>query len=242
MMSEQSLSDGGFESETRKSETVRDYLVDRITSGTFKVGDQLPTERVLSEEFSCPRSVVRKALTILEIEGRIIRNVGRGTFVAPHIVPAYSQSALTPAKPKNSASPAELMEARMLVEPNVAHLAVQHATLADIRDIEFFHLKSSEALMSLSSEDGDEQFHRAIARATHNNLVISVFEDVTRERLSSEWTELKLRRHETRPERRNEVRLEHAAIVDAIRERDGEMARQRMIEHLLGVRRHLFGY
>ena len=153
-----------------------------------------------------------------------------------------SHSTLLPAKPKSSASPAELMEARMLVEPNVALLAVQHATLADIRDIEEFHLISSEALLSKADEDGDEQFHRAIARATHNNLVISVFEEITRERLSSEWTDLKLRRHETRPGRRDEVRLEHEAIVQAIKERDGERARQRMIDHLLGVRRHLFGY
>ena len=242
-MSEQPLNVEGFESETRKSEAVRDYLVDRIRSGSFKVGDQLPTERVLSEEFACPRSVVRKALTILEIEGTIIRNVGRGTFVAPHVTPAgSSHSTLVSAKPRSSASPAELMEARMLVEPNVAQLAVQHATLDDIRDIEAFHLKSCDESLWLASDDGDEQFHRAIARATHNNLVISVFEEITRERLSSEWTDLKLRRHETRPDRRNEVRLEHEAIVHAIRERDGERARQRMIDHLLGVRRHLFGY
>jgi DNA-binding FadR family transcriptional regulator len=239
--------------EARMFEPIRDFIITSIRDGSLKVGEQLPTERALSEEYGCPRSVVRKALTMLEIEGLIVRNVGRGTFVAPTTVaepPALISSIDKPAvvptlgatRIYGSASPAELMEARMLVEPNVAELAVQHATSADLRDIEALHLRATEETASIASHELDEQFHRAIAAATHNNLVRSIFEEINRERLSPEWTELKLRRNGARPGRRAEVTIEHAAIVQAIRERDGEQARKAMIAHLLGVRRYLFGY
>src|SRR5258708_12398820 len=63
-------------------DAVRRFIVEAIENGSMPAGTRLPTERVLAEQFRLPRSVVRKALLPLEIEGKVTRHVGRGTFVA----------------------------------------------------------------------------------------------------------------------------------------------------------------
>jgi GntR family transcriptional regulator len=61
---------------------LRDALIDEIESRRWKPGDQLPPENELCELFSVSRTVVRQALQQLEFEGLILRERGRGTFVA----------------------------------------------------------------------------------------------------------------------------------------------------------------
>jgi GntR family transcriptional regulator len=61
---------------------LRQILIERINSGTWNIGDMMPTEQQLQEEFEVSRTTVRQALQELELEGKIIRYRGRGTFVA----------------------------------------------------------------------------------------------------------------------------------------------------------------
>lgn len=56
-------------------------LLERIQAGEFEVGDALPSERRLAEEYGVSRITVIKALDELQQEGRIERQHGRGTFV-----------------------------------------------------------------------------------------------------------------------------------------------------------------
>src|SRR5258708_40104145 len=63
-------------------DAVRRFIVEAIENGSMPAGARLPTERVLAKRFRVPRSVVRKALLPLEIEGKVTRQVGRGTFVS----------------------------------------------------------------------------------------------------------------------------------------------------------------
>lgn len=61
---------------------IKEALLDRIKSGQYKIGDQIPTESELCKEFSVSRTTVRTALTQLTLEGNLIRKQGKGTFVA----------------------------------------------------------------------------------------------------------------------------------------------------------------
>src|ERR1700761_9528018 len=61
---------------------VRDYVLGGLRSGTLHPDAKLPTEREFAELLRRPRSYVRKSLTVLEVEGHIVRHVGRGTFIA----------------------------------------------------------------------------------------------------------------------------------------------------------------
>jgi GntR family transcriptional regulator len=61
---------------------VKHAIEENIESGGWKVGDKLPGEKELETKFNVSRTVIRQALKELEVEKKIIREKGRGTFVA----------------------------------------------------------------------------------------------------------------------------------------------------------------
>lgn len=61
---------------------IRTYIYDRIKSGDWKPGDQIPSERDLSAQFGVSRVTIRQALANLEDEGLLRRAQGQGTFVS----------------------------------------------------------------------------------------------------------------------------------------------------------------
>lgn len=62
---------------------LKEVILSRIESGQWQPGMQLPSERELCEQFRISRITVRQALAELEMEGRLVRDQGRGTFIAP---------------------------------------------------------------------------------------------------------------------------------------------------------------
>ena len=63
---------------------ARQYLLNLIENGTFKHGEQLPSEADLAAQLGISRPTLREALHNLEREGIIIRKHGVGTFVSRH--------------------------------------------------------------------------------------------------------------------------------------------------------------
>lgn len=204
--------------------------------GTFSPGSRLPTERELAERFAVPRNAVRKTLAQLEAEGCITRHVGRGTFLThPAGAPAAEfNGGVAPS------SPAELMEARMRIEPALAELIVTHATTADFERMEVCMERAERASTLDEFELWDAALHEAMAAATHNNFVARVLGMVTAARQQAEWGKLKDRI--VTPERRIQYEDEHRAIVRALKARDAEQARLAILIHLQHARRNLFGY
>lgn len=216
---------------------VRDFILGTAADGTLRPGSKLPTERELARRFALPRSAVRKALAQLEAEGSITRHVGRGTFLA------HSAGAELPASLIDSAthtSPAEVMEARLRIEPAIAELIVTNATAADFERMEVCLEKAERASTLDEFELWDAALHQALATATHNRFVIRVFEMVTAVRQQAEWGKLKDRI--VTPERRIRYQQEHREIVRALRARDAERAKACILAHLLHARRNLFGF
>lgn len=219
------------------ADPIRAFVLRGISGGDLRPGQRLPTERELSARFATPRSAVRKTLTILEAEGAIVRHVGRGTFVSVRpgsrgLDPALSLGPDT--------SPAEVMEARLVLEPHLADLVVKNATSADFREMQECLRQGAAAAALEDFERWDRALHLAIARATHNALLVRALEVVNLARRNAEWG--KLKRHTLTPERRVLYQAEHEAAVQALHERDADLARQRLLDHLLHVRRNLLGY
>src|SRR5256885_14729059 len=107
---------------------VRHFIVKAIGNGSMPAGAKLPTERVLAKRFRVPRSVVRKALLPLEIEGKVTRQVGRGTFVSN----GREERQVVSTRSVDT-SPAEVLEACLICYPYMSELAVAKATAADLR-------------------------------------------------------------------------------------------------------------
>jgi len=216
---------------------VRQFIVDAVSDGNLVPGAKLPTERELARRFAVPRNAVRKMLAQLEAEGSITRHVGRGTFLS-------GQSAVEkdgyPLDSVSHISPAELMEARLRIEPALAELIVTNATPADFERMETCLDKAEKAANLDEFELWDSALHQTLAAATHNRFVTRVLDTVTAVRQQAEWGKLKDRI--VTPERRILYQQEHRTIVLALRDRDAERARISILAHLQHARRNLFGF
>src|SRR5690606_4421267 len=116
------------------SAALLQHIRNRVADGTWPAGYRLPAERELVTQFGIARNTLRKAMVELENEGHITRHVGRGTFIAETPSPAgdASQSLL---QRIHGASPAEVMELRLLIEPQFVELAATRATGRDLQQI-----------------------------------------------------------------------------------------------------------
>jgi GntR family uxuAB operon transcriptional repressor len=208
-------------------DAVRRFVVAAIANGSMPAGAKLPTERVLAKRFRVPRSVVRKALLPLEIEGKVTRQVGRGTFVSND----HEEQAAVSAGPVDT-SPAELLDACLTCYPQMTELAVATATAADLKAIEHCLqlLRHTTTISEYAARDA--AFHQAIANATHNALLIEIARTIGRARERTEWGELTL--HEGTPQ-------DHEGILEALIKRNAKLARERTKAHLLSARRSLIG-
>ena len=70
-----------FRSTKKIAEQIRDAVNDHIQASGLKAGDRIPTEAELCATFGVSRPSVREALRLLEQEGLIVTEHGRGRFV-----------------------------------------------------------------------------------------------------------------------------------------------------------------
>jgi DNA-binding FadR family transcriptional regulator len=215
------------------------YLEDGIRSGALREGVKLPAERELSEEFGASRGAVRRVLADLKGRGLITQAVGSGTFVLPGWNAPETATAPVEKREVVQTSPAELMEARLLIEPLMPGLIARYATAADFaRMVEC--LEHSEAAKNIEEfERWDGELHKTFALATHNSFFLRVLELTNEVREQGEWGRLK--RKSLTPERRGEYERQHRAIVEALRDRDAELACELLTGHLQQIRHNLFG-
>lgn len=190
---------------------------------------RLPAERMLCVEIGVSRGQLRKALALLEAEGRIWRHVGRGTYVGPRPIKNLSDVAFL----SNQTSPMEVMEARLAVEPQLATLAALHGTASNFAELRRCNRRCRTASEWRGYEAWDNNFHQAIASATYNKLLISLFDTLNIVRRSTVWGQL---RSTELPRPDHESFDEHDAIYAAIAGRDPDLAAECMRKHLRTVR------
>lgn len=212
---------------------LRDYLEKVRLSGR----ERLPPERELAEELGQTRTRLRTALKALADEGLIWRGVGNGTYIGPRPL-VFGQSARTAALTEMT-NPREVMEARMALEPEIARMAAFRAKKANIDEMDLCLEK-----MRVSDEMSewifwDKRLHRAMCRAADNTLMLVIIEaiqqNMNRESLGGMIDNLKT------GENIQASRLDHAVIVTAIRNRDGDGAAQAMRDHLKRLKAVMFG-
>jgi len=214
------------------------YLVEEIESGRLPAGHKLPAERELSESFQASRGSVRRVLSNLKEMGLITQVVGSGTFVSEDVERLIPQiEAVHPSVIQTS--PAELMEARLLIETQMPSLIVRYATAADFEKMDECIGRSEAATTIEEFEHWDGALHQAFAEATHNSFFLKILELTTQIREEGEWGRLK--KNSLTPERRTQYEEQHRNIVSALRDRDERLGRELIEAHLLQVQRNLFG-
>jgi DNA-binding FadR family transcriptional regulator len=214
-------------------QSLRALLTEGTQDGTLRPGSKLPTERDLVERLAAPRSAVRRALEVLERDGLIIRHVGRGTYLTDTAVRQVDGA-------PSDTSPAEIMQVRLLLEPQVAALAARVATQADLDRITGCLAGGGAADDFESFESWDARLHRGIAEAAHNGLLMNMFDVLNTARALPVWGTLK--RRTSSPERRRCYHEQHTAIVAALADRDPAAAAENMRLHLRDVSDNLLGH
>jgi DNA-binding FadR family transcriptional regulator len=194
---------------------------------------RLPPERVLAGEIGVSRRAVRQALDLLEAEGRISRQQGRGTFACDPRAHTHDL-ARELAKLTN---PVDTLEARMAIEPSQARLAALRATPGDIDKLFEAAEASRKARDPVSYEKADAAFHRRIAIAARNPLLITIFDAILSVASDGKW------RHgrETAHCINNQASYAtaHRRIAAAIAERNPVLAEEAMRAHLSKVQQQL---
>ena len=220
----------------------RHTLLEQLQNGQWQAGDRLPTERELSQQHQISRSSVRKALADMKAQGLIAQKVGSGTYVtdkAAGLSGAGRASAAASGADWHT-SPAELMQARMALEPAIIEMVIGNATAADFEQMEDCCVRAEAASSVEEFEVWDGMFHEVIARAAHNGFISKLFKLMNQARAQGEWGMLKKR--SLTPERRLAYQAEHRALLEAIRARDPVQARALAVEHLVHVRKNLLNY
>ncbi|GAA1910616.1 FadR/GntR family transcriptional regulator [Williamsia serinedens] len=211
---------------------AREHLAKMLSADEFAPGARLPTERDLAADIGVSRAVVRSALDELAAQGRVVRHVGRGTFVAPRQETFIAGEAVYP-------SPAEIMTSRLVLEPEMLPVAVASATHSDLLEMRRCLAGGEAAHTSEEFEHWDTMLHHSFAVATHNSVLIGASQLLIDSRRQPVWGSLKKRTFT--PETRQCYCAEHAAIVAAVEDRDPDAAREAMRTHLRHVRINLLG-
>ena len=212
----------------RVSDEIIKQIKELIFNGGLTVGDQLPTGRDLAKQLGVSRVPVREALFSLEKSGllTIKRGTGGGAFVSdPNIDPFGEFFALMLQLGK--ASVQHLTEARLLIEPNVAKLAAERASVDDLKRIEKTIQQYEEAVNKRDERRfADMSFHISLAEASKNiampltirGLMLLLYKTVSGLNLSMND--------------RRSVTNDHKEVFEAIKACDPERGFESMKKHV----------
>jgi len=204
-----------------------------LAQSDLPVNSRLPPERELVDLLGVSRGDLRKALDVLEREGELWRHVGKGTFVGAKPVDELSSLSAIAAK----TNPSAVMRTRLLIEPVIAREAALNATADDIAEMRECQRGSREARTWRFYENWDNRLHRTIAQATHNVLLLAMFDTLNTVRRTVVWGQL--RPANIRPAPDHHSYAEHEALVTAIENRNLQEAECAMRTHLIGVAKAL---
>lgn len=203
-------------------------LKTRIEQGVYLVGDKLPAERFIADEKNVSRTVVREAIIMLEVEGYVEVRKGSGIHVISNH-PKYQQVADESLEFANY-GPFELLQARQLIESNIAEFAATQVTKQDIMKLMEIQEKARNEKCFRDSE-WDLQFHVQVALA-------AIVEKMWTQRVHNPYWK-KLHEH-------IDLRTvdnwcdDHDQILKALLRKDPNAAKLAMWQHLENTKQMLF--
>ena len=210
---------------TKLCEDVSNRIIERIRTRQWSEGMKLPSEVMLAELFDVSRSTVRAAIKSLQIAGVLRSRSGSGTYVAESaaLVLETRELASVMADPQNLFS---LVQTRYILEPQLAALAAQNASDQEVEELYAILSDMEKDCNRHSLMSNGFRFHQAVARLSHNEVLYGLYQSVA-------W---QLRGLRSLDALTLEVFLEgigeHRAVADAIRKKDGALAKALMRSHL----------
>ncbi len=218
----------------RAYEDIVEQIRNLVEKGRWKKGDQLPTERELSENFKVSRATVREAIFSLETMKLVDRRQGDGTYVIASSGETLVQP-LAAALFHEKDNLIDIFSLRKIIEPEVAQLASESGTIEEINDLgEILKDQEKELLKGKETIRADSEFHHLLARMSRNRilerLLLALLDLLSQTREKYLQTE----------ERKTKSLQGHREILTAIKNRNSAHARKAMRRHLEDVETILF--
>ena len=201
-----------LDSYKRLRDVVCEALREAITSGILQPGERL-METQIAEELGVSRTPVREAIRKLELEGFVIMMPRRGTYVADLSMKDIN----------------EVFEIRTSLEVLAAGLAAERITEEELEQLNRLLVKISEYIEAGDLDkivETDVAFHDILYRASRNNRLVAIINNLREQ--TSRFRSISL----GHPGRLQETLKEHRRLVDAISQRDPELAQQMAHEHM----------
>ena len=203
-----------------------------LAKGDLKPGDQLPSERALSERLGVSRPSVREALRSLESSGLVHIRIGSGTYVASAEDTLLSPLATAILQQRDVLL--DIFEARKTIEPEIAALAARRAGIEEVAKME--EVLAEQARQIAAGDTGveaDTAFHALLAQAAKNKVFLKLNEAIVDSLRDTRERSLQIR---GRPER---SLAGHREILKAIRAKNAVGARRAMLAHLVAIERNI---
>ena len=227
-------------------EQVRDLIRQRRLSP----GDKLPSEQILAQSFGTSRPSLREALSALEILGIIESKGGKGNFIRDDPERSLYEQELRSLTQESNRF--ELLEARKVLEVEIARLAAKKGTDEDLEAIQGSLDKMKRVIDNAPKIIRlDREFHINIAKAAHNAILLSMVSYLATGLNEKLWINLKEKTSsgsggkrkyldETICELYRKYFDEHTGIFNAIKNKDAKGASEEMYSHLDGYEKDLF--
>jgi GntR family transcriptional repressor for pyruvate dehydrogenase complex len=206
------------------SHEVSEEILVMIENGEVSIGGQLPTENELVELFSVSRTSVREAIKSLAALGVVEIRSGVGTFVTGdrpgplRTLPGHTREI-------HKSDLLDILEFRRIFEPETAALAAERATDKDLEEMHRCVVELDKGVAAGIRPPEDLGFHLALARATRNSAVVDV-------------SSLIIRFYEQDVYMPDALDVEgHRAIYEAVKNRNPDVARTAMCDHLEEIER-----
>ncbi len=213
------------------TEIVMDTIKSLLVRKKIKAGDKLPSETELAEKLNISRGSVREAMKILNAYGIVTIKRGDGTYISDS-----TSSKLDPLLFKlitNQDSFKELRELREMLEIGIIKLAIKNATENDIESLEATYELTEKMIKANKYEDeiiidAEHQFHTCLGNATHNKLIMTIYNYVMELYIPNLYKEKDDERFGP------EALMSHRPIIDAIINKDS-LAGERAIKYSIEV-------
>lgn len=215
----------------RKSlyEEITTEIIKMIKEGSFKPGEKITGEVALAEAFGVSRNSVREALKALELSGIIVARPGKGTFLSLDAFQHINRMELV-STIKGTDSYDELMETRLIVEPQLAYLASKRATKEDLEELRVLLEEQKSAV-----EDGTYnitlglKFHMKILDTSRNKVLAKFMHSIGDELCAQRFVQIS--RYFDGHTLAHELK-EHSEILDHIVAGEAEEAKQKLYTHI----------
>ncbi|MBJ7329901.1 MAG: FadR family transcriptional regulator [Solirubrobacteraceae bacterium] len=209
----------------RLSDKVASALTESILDGTMRVGDKLPPERELCEQFGVSRPVVREAVRSLIAKGLLADHPRRGHVVAALEPGAVTESLMLYVR-GHELDYAHLLEIRAVLEVEAAGYAAERATDTQVEALRAAFAGLADGMEPREAAEVDVGFHRAIAEATGNAFFVILIDALREPLIDAQLPTL------ADPKIVKTARRAHKKILTAIADHDAAAARDAMRAHL----------